>query len=280
MIKNIEISSKLKKKFNDQGYLILKEFLDNKVITNLAYKFQNLFSGKFETGIEPDEWNWRQGRDSENITRQICNAWKSDNDIKKLVCNELIGKACAQLMSWPGARLLQDNILWKPPGGKTLSYHQDAAYDDWIVPQTMMTCWIPLDDVTKEKGTLEFVKGSHKWGLKPPIGQFHSPDDYKKELKELSIKEKKKIEIQYVEVPAGGVSFHHGLTWHGSGINTSLKHRRAVVAHCIPSNSKFHPSNVGGTARIYKRYKKLNSNELEESFFPILWTKEGIRTNV
>ena len=280
MIKDIEFSDDLKKKFDDQGYLISKEFLDKKVITNLAYKFQNLFCGKFETGIEPDEWNWRQGRDSEDITRQICNAWKSDNDIKRLVCHELLGKACAKLMNWPGARLLQDNILWKPPGGKTLAYHQDAAYDDWIVPQTMVTCWMPLDDVSREKGTLEFVKGSHRWGLKPPTGQFHSPDDYKKELKELSKKEKKKIEIQYVNVPAGGVSFHHGLTWHGSGINTSLSHRRAVVAHCIPSNSKFHPSNVGGTARIYKRYKKLNSNELDESFFPILWTKEGIRTNV
>ena len=59
-------------------------------------------------------------------------------------------------------------------------------------------------------------------------------------------------------IPAGGVSFHHGLTWHGSGVNNSSHHRRALVAHCIPSNSKFHPTNVGGTAKIYKKYKKCN----------------------
>ena len=183
-------------------------------------------------------------------------------------------------MNWSGSRLLQDNVLWKPPGGKTLAYHQDAAYDDWISPQTMMTCWIPLDHVSQEKGTLEYVKGSHLWGLTPPRGQFHSPDDYKKELVNFAQKNNKQIEIQYVEVPAGGVAFHHGYTWHGSGINTSQDNRRAVVAHCVPSDAEFHPTNIGGTARIYKKYKKINSNELEESFFPILWTNQGYRTNV
>ena len=52
-------------------------------------------------------------------------------------------------MNWSGSRLIQDNVLWKPPKGKTLAFHQDAAYDDWIIPQTMATCWISLDDTSK-----------------------------------------------------------------------------------------------------------------------------------
>ena len=196
MIKDIEVTEELKKQFLANGYLILPEFLNTKIISKLNKKFQNLFSGKFETGIEPDEWNWRQGRDPEDITRQICNAWKSDNDIKEVVCNELVGKVCAELMNWHGARLLQDNVLWKPPGGKTLAYHQDAAYDDWIIPQTMVTCWMPLDNVSQKKGTLEFVKGSHKWGLNPPTGKFHSPNDYKKALKNLVKNNNRELEIK------------------------------------------------------------------------------------
>ena len=277
---NIQIDNNLKKKFQEDGYIILDKYLDTSKIDILKNKFKDLFSGVFETGLEPDEWNWREGRDPDDVTRQICNGWKSDSNIKEVVTHELLGKACSELMDWQGARLLQDNVLWKPPGGKTLAFHQDAAYDDWIIPQTMMTCWISLDDVSKETGTLEYVKGSHKWGLTPPQGKFHSPVDYKKELKDFANNNNRKIEITYVEVPAGGVAFHHGLTWHGSGINTSSINRRAIVAHCIPSNSVFHPTNVGGTARIYKRYKRINSNELDESFFPILWTKKGDRTNV
>ena len=181
-------------------------------------------------------------------------------------------------MGWSGSRILQDNILWKPPGAKTLGYHQDAAYDDWIVPQTMATCWIALDNTSKNNGTLEYVVNSHKWGLIPPKGDFHSPKNYKKTLNEFSVRYNKEITIKYVEVPPGGVAFHHGLTWHGSGHNKTKCHRRAIVSHCIPSNAKFHPTNTGGTGKIYKKYKKINSLKLEESFFPILWTKKGKKT--
>ena len=86
-------------------------------------------------------------------------------------------------------------------------------------------------------------------------------------------KNNKNIEIVYVDIPAGGVSFHHGYTWHGSGTNITQDHRRAIVSHCIPSNAKFHPTNEGGTAKIYKKYKKKNSDILDEKFFPLLWKK-------
>ena len=74
----IEINEDLKKQFEEDGYLILPQFLDTTKIASIANKFANLFSGIFETGIEPDEWNWKKGRDPNNITRQICNGWKSD----------------------------------------------------------------------------------------------------------------------------------------------------------------------------------------------------------
>ena len=151
--------------FNKNGFIIFDKFIDLNFLDKLKNKFEPLFKGEFETGIEPDEWNWKFGKDPNNLTRQICNAWKSDRLIKKIVCHKVVGKSCAYLMNWSGARLIQDNILWKPPGGKTLGYHQDAAYDDWIIPQTMMTCWMSLDSTSKKTGTLEYVKGSHKLSL-------------------------------------------------------------------------------------------------------------------
>ena len=257
--------------FRNNGFLTLDKFINLELLDELKKRIDLLFKGEFETGIEPDEWNWRSDRDPSDVTRQICNAWKSDRLVFEIVSNKIIGECCSKLMNWKGAKLIQDNLLWKPPGGKSLGFHQDAAYDDWIIPQTMATCWMPLDDVSKNTGTLEYVRGSHKWGLQPPKGKFHSPDDYKKELKNFAKKINKKIEIVYVEVPAGGVAFHHGRTWHGSGINETLSHRRAIVSHCVPHDAKFHPTNIGGTAKIYKKYKKNDSNELDEKYFPLLW---------
>lgn len=268
---NFKLNNNLIDEFNENGYLILDKFIHSEYLDELRNKFEPLFKGDFETGIEPDEWNWKFNRDPMNVTRQICNAWKSDNLIKQLVCHRIIGEICSKLMNWSGARLIQDNLLWKPPGGKTLSYHQDAAYDDWIIPQTMMTCWMSMDDTSIEKGTLEYVRGSHKWGLQPPKGKFHSPDDYKKELNSFAKKNNKKIEITYVKVPAGGAAFHHGYMWHGSGINNSREDRRAIVSHCVPNNAKFHPTNEGGTAKTYKKFKREGSDFLDNKQFPLLF---------
>jgi len=268
---NLDLNKNLIDDFNKNGFLILNKFINPEYLDRLIDRFEPLFRGDFETGIEPDEWNWRLGRDSNDVTRQICNAWKSDNFIKRVVCHKVVGECCARLMNWNGARLIQDNVLWKPPGGKTLGYHQDAAYDDWIIPQTMITCWITLDPTSKDKGTIEYVKGSHKWGLQLPKGAFHSPENYKKELINFVKKNNKKVEITHVEVPAGGAAFHHGFTWHGSGINNSQDNRRAIVSHCVPYDAKFHPTNSGGTGKIYKRYKKNDTDELDDSFFPLLW---------
>ena len=277
MIEKIKITNEIET-FNKNGFVIFDKFLLEENIEILKNRFDDLFNGKFENTIEPDEWNWKKNLSDPRATRQICNVWKSDNLIRKIVCDETIGLIASKLMGWKGARLVQDNILWKPSGGKTLGYHQDASYVDWIIPQTMISCWISLDKTSQKIGTLEFVAGSHKWKLSPPSVNFHSPDDYRKELINYAKIHNKELNITYVEVPAGGASFHHGYTWHGSGSNKTNLNRRAIVSHCIPSEAKFHSTNIGGTAKIYKRYKKINTNEMDESFFPILWNEEGYQT--
>ena len=277
MIKKINLNNEIET-FNKNGFVIFDKFLLEENIEILKNRFDDLFDGKFENTIEPDEWNWKKNLSDPRATRQICNVWKSDNLIRKIVCNETIGLIASKLMGWKGARLVQDNILWKPSGGKTLGYHQDASYVDWIVPQTMISCWMSLDKTSQKIGTLEFVAGSHKWKLSPPSVSFHSPDDYRRELINFAKINNKELNITYVEVPAGGASFHHGYTWHGSGINKTNLNRRAIVSHCIPSDAKFHSTNIGGTGKIYKRYKKINTNEMDESFFPILWNLEGYQT--
>ncbi len=279
MIK-LNVSQENIESFNQNGFLVINNFIDTDLVEKIKSRFIPIFKGEFETGIVPDEWNWKEGRDSNDLTRQVCNAWKSDSIVKLIVCNPKVGEICSKLMKWSGARIVQDNLLWKNPGAKSLGYHQDAAYDDWLIPQTMATCWIALDKTTKESGTLEYVEGSHKWGLSLPRGKFHAPKDYKKFLNQFAEKNNKSVKIKHVEIPAGSASFHHGLTWHGSGANKSKNERRAVVAHCIPEHTKFHPTNMGGTARIYKKYKKYDSDQLDENFFPIIWSKQGYASKI
>ena len=112
-----------------------------------------------------------------------------------------------------------------------------------------------------------------------PEGEFHAPEDYRKPMRDAAAREGVEPEIVYVEVKAGGGSFHHGWTWHGSGANASPNPRRALVLHAMRSDVEYQPQNFDqGIGPIYSRYKRLGDNLLDENYFPILWRQDGYRT--
>jgi 2-oxoglutarate-dependent dioxygenase len=241
----------------------------------LRERYLRLFDGDYQTGIRPDEVNWVPGRDPEDRTRQLCNAWKSDNVVAAQVLSERTGRLAAQLMGYRGVRILQDNVLWKPPGTKAIGFHQDSSYADYLVPPEMVTCWISLHETEADAGPLEFVRGSHLWPKSPPERtEFHAPDDWLAGPRAAAGGEE--VATVPVVVKAGGGSFHHGRTWHGSAPNTNAAvARMALVSHMIPVETRFHEANVDVT---YSRYRRRGDLSLDESFFPVMWDESGYRT--
>ena len=262
-------------RFREDGFLILDRFLAADLVEAARARFAPLFRGEFETGLYPDEWNWREGRDPPDLTRQICNGWRSDRTIARIVLAEAVGRACALLMGWNGARLAQDNVIWKPAGAKPLGFHQDDSYCHWVLPPGFCTCWMALDDTSAAGGTIEYARGSHHWAVAPPIRRFHAPDDYREDFREAAAKAGYEPEMVPVEVPAGGVAFHHGRTWHGSDRNRADRPRRSLVSHCIAAEARFHPTEI---SYIYSRYQRVGDDAMDESFFPVLWTENGALT--
>jgi hypothetical protein len=274
-VSEFELSAAQIASFDEDGFVVVDQIVNPELVQRALGRFEPLFAGEFETGLYPDEWNWKPGRDAPTLTRQICNGWKSDRDIARIVLREDIGRACGVLGRWPGTRISQDNVLWKPMRGLPLGFHQDAAYDRWAVPTEWVSCWIALDPTTADGGTLELVRGSHRWRLWDMIENFHGPDDPEFELRIAAQMENSAIDKVAVEVPPGGGVFHSGRTWHGSGVNLADVPRRSVVAHCTTSEARFSSDEVG---YIYSRYKKFGSSEMDESYFPITWRHDGYRS--
>ncbi len=265
--------------FNDDGFLIVEELIDDDTIELLKERFQCLFRGIFETGIIPDEVNWQEESGDPTLTRQICNGWRADRAVARVVTRADLGKAVAQLAGWPGTRIMIDNVLWKPPGSRPLAYHQDNAYLAWYTPPELLSCWIALDDTSADGGTLELIRGSHRWYHSIPKGEFHGPADYRKHMRLAADRQGIEPEIVNVVVPRGGGSFHHGWTWHGSGYNQSGQERRSLVLHAMRSDVRYDPENFqSGTGPIYSRYKHLGDCEMDENYFPVLWRNDGYRT--
>ena len=263
--------------FRRDGFLIVERGLVSlPALERLRERYLRLFEGEYETGIRPDEVNWAPGRDPEDRTRQLCNAWKSDSVVAAQVLSEKTARLAAQLMGYRGVRILQDNVLWKPPGTKAIGFHQDSSYADYLVPSEMVTCWIALHDTEADAGPLGFVRGSSHWPKSPPQRtQFHAPDDWLAGPR-AAAPEGEELETVPVVVKAGGGSFHHGLTWHGSAPNESKTvARMALVSHLIRAETRFHETNVDVT---YSRYRRRGDLSLDESFFPVLWDESGYRT--
>jgi ectoine hydroxylase-related dioxygenase (phytanoyl-CoA dioxygenase family) len=263
--------------FHRDGFLIVQEGLvSGKALELLRDRYRRVFDGEYETGIRPDEVNWMKGRDPEDRTRQLCNAWKADSLIAAQVLSPRIGRLAAQLMGYRGVRILQDNVLWKPPGTKAIGFHQDGSYADYLVPPEMVTCWMSLHDTEVDAGPVAYVRGSNAWPKAPPQRtQFHAPEDWLLGPR-AAVPEDVELDVVPVVVKAGGGAFHHNLTWHGSEPNHSgTIARMALVSHMLPAHARFHHANVDV---VYSRYRRRGDASMDESFFPIMWDETGYRT--
>lgn len=264
-------------RFRRDGFLVLERCLPDAAVAELRERFPRLFAGRFDTGVYPDEWYWREGMSLPDVTRHMANAWKADLAVARLALSADIGRTAARLAGWSGARLGQDTIWWKAPRTKPIAHHQDSSFMDVLDPAATVTCWVTLDDTRRDAGTLEYVPGSHLWPLTPLPEAFHGQDDYRAQMR-LAAEQAGVVppEPVMIEVPAGSCVFHAGEIWHGSGPNTTGDvMRRAIGIHLLPAGARF-SDRPGGY--IYRRYQRTGESALDESFFPVLWSADGHRT--
>lgn len=272
-----EISPADRAKFEADGFLVVERILAPEQIEELRGRFPLLFAGKFDTGVYPDEWYWREGMSLPDVTRHMANAWKADLSVAKLALSESVGRFAAGLCGWSGARLGQDTIWWKAPKTKPIAYHQDSSFMDFLEPSTSVTCWVTLDDTHPDAGTLEYARGSHKWPLTRLPDAFHGHEDHRAQMRAAAEAAGLKApEPFFIQVPAGSCVFHSGNTWHGSAANiTGDRMRRAIGIHMLPEQALF-SDRPGGY--IYRRYQRTGDPVLDESYFPMLWSRSGRRT--
>jgi ectoine hydroxylase-related dioxygenase (phytanoyl-CoA dioxygenase family) len=260
--------------YRRDGFLIVESFLQPGDLEWIRDRFTRVFAHDWETGLLPDEVNYVPGETAPELTRQLCNVWKADRTLASVVLSRHVGEFAARLAGLLGARIAQDNAIWKPPSGKALLCHQDAAYLEHLDPPNMTTCWIALDDTAADSGTIYYVRGSHRWPHAPIGGSFHAPDDWLGHVRD-AVPPGEELELVPIEVPAGGAAIHDGWTFHGSPPNERADtQRRSIISHLISSDTRWNPEHPHP---IYSRYRRPGETELDEAFFPILW-QDGYRT--
>jgi ectoine hydroxylase-related dioxygenase (phytanoyl-CoA dioxygenase family) len=150
---------------------------------------------------------------------QCQNLWEDYLDVRPLSFHPRIGQAAAELLGVDSVRLWHDQALYKEPGGRVTDAHQDQPY--WPIQEPLtITAWIPFEGSTLESGAMGYVPGSHRVGLRRFVNIFVGEPENLLEAPELA-----GIDPVFVEVPAGSVAFHHGLTAHLAKPNTTDRPR-------------------------------------------------------
>ena len=261
--------------YRRDGFVVLEEYLPGLEVDRLLARWVALFEHRWETGLAPDEVNYEPGITPPDRTRQLCNVWKADRAVAATTLSERNAAFAASLAGLDGVRIVQDNAIWKPPGGKPLLAHQDGAYLDFLSPPNMVTCWMALDDTDRDAGTIYYVRGSHRWPHSPAGGRFHAPEDWLSWLDEVK-PAGVEVELVPVEVPRGGAAFHDAWVFHGSPANTRPDgERRAIISHFMDADTRFNPRHPHP---IYSRYRRPGEVEMDEAFFPVLWRADGYRS--
>ncbi len=203
---------------------------------------------------------------------QIVNIWQAEDAFLKHLYHEKIVPLAAQLIGCETLRVWHDQIQVKPArvGGPTI-WHQDHPYWPIIQPADLVSAWVALEDADEENGCMSFVKGSHRWGPKNggTIGSITEGDKnlWGPSYDSVWIPEGESVEVIPAPVKAGGVAFHHCLTWHGAPLNRSERPRPAIAVHYMPGWTRYEKE--PGKEHLVEHHITVNpGEELQGKFFP------------
>lgn len=153
-------------------------------------------------------------------------AWRIAPAFHDLLWNPAFTVPASQLLEGP-VRFWHDQLFCKPAHhGGVVAWHQDYSYWTRTTPMAHLSCWIGLDDSTRENGCVHYVPGSHRWSLLPITGLAGDMEAIHSVLND---EQRAAFKPVAIELKKGEASFHHPLMIHGSYENRTDGPRRATV---------------------------------------------------
>ncbi len=256
--------------FQENGFLGQVELLNRDQIDYLKSELEKIADVNHEGHHLFYEFHSNESNDPESILFHALGAWRISKGFHDVLWNPRFLVAAYQLLGEKPVRFWHDQLFCKPPKqGGVVAWHQDYSYWTRTKPMAHLTCWCGLDDSSLENGCVQYVPGSHRWGLlqKPVIaGDMNGIVHYLNEA------QRQQFKPVAIETKAGFGIFHHPLTLHGSGENKSKNPRRAFVINAVADgvSSDADEPLLAGVSSICKGQK------LDGQFFPLLFDGRAI----
>ncbi|HKZ01181.1 MAG TPA: phytanoyl-CoA dioxygenase family protein [Pyrinomonadaceae bacterium] len=212
--------------YRDQGYLAGIRMLNDKQVEVLRREVGELVDPSHPGNHLFYEFNSNESADPQKTLFHALGAWRIMPGLHDLLWSPAFTVPASQLLDG-AVRFWHDQIFYKPAHhGGVVIWHQDYSYWTRTQPMAHLSCWIGLDDSTRENGCVHYVPGSHRWPLLPRKDFANDMDAI---LESLTPEQRLEFRPVAIELKQGECSFHHPLMVHGSYENRTDRSRRAVV---------------------------------------------------
>jgi ectoine hydroxylase-related dioxygenase (phytanoyl-CoA dioxygenase family) len=251
--------------YHEQGYLAGVRILTDEQIEKLRTELAAFFNPQHEGHELWYEYHTNESSKPDTVLFHALGAWRIRPGFHDILWHPAFTVAASQLLGG-AVRFWHDQLFCKPAKhGGVVAWHQDYSYWTRTKPMAHLTCWIGLDDSTKDNGCVHYVPRSHNWTLLPITGLAGNMDAIKEVLSPAQWEQ-----FQHpvaIELKKGECSFHHPLMVHGSFENRTDRPRRATVINAFRDGVKSDKNEelLQGVPPIAAGKK------MEGQFFPLLY---------
>lgn len=137
------------KEFEQQGFVLIKNFFDTQAMASLTSELEKCYTLKEEVS----------NLNSDGLTFHS-NLFKSSSGLSKFIASKGLSELL-EALSGENNWVRWDQIITKSPGGVVFPWHRDNAYNKLKSPHFQL--WIPTTPMNAENGGLWVIPGSHLW---------------------------------------------------------------------------------------------------------------------
>lgn len=268
--------------YEEHGWYISKKVLSDELIEAAILGSESYYRGERDTPLPVSsgytDWKPEHG----NIVRNNEFVSLQNRQLRQLALQPIIGAIAARLARTRQIRLLDDQLVYKPPTNDpkgAVGWHSDGAYWSTCSSDNLITAWIPFHDCDESRGPLVVLDGSHKWSGLQNVRFFNHPN--LKDIEERFQQEGRRVVKVPMTLKKGQMSFHHCWTIHGSYPNYSNSFRLAMAVHLQDEANHYRPfwNSKGEEVHIFDEVlcRKLPNGDPDFSdpaVFPALWSEE------
>lgn len=217
--------------YHENGYLAGVKILSDDQVEALRAELAEFFQPEHDGSDLWYEYHTNESSSPDTVLFHALGSWRLRPGFHDALWNPAFTVPASQLLDG-AVRFWHDQLFCKPARhGGVVAWHQDYSYWTRTKPMAHLTCWIGLDDSTRDNGCLFYVPKSHLWELLPITGLAGNMDAIKDVLTP-SQWEQFQSPVA-IELKKGECSFHHPLLVHGSFENKTERPRRALVLNAI-----------------------------------------------